>query len=142
MEETLYDKIAGMLDKTENVDYSIQLPETEYDVMEAIWSGSWPLTTGYLMQAIGNNRNWKTPTLISFLVRLEERGFIASIKKGRERYYFPLADQQRYLQAVTERFMEKYHRNSLVSCLNALYPEGKLPDEEIDAFLEWLRGGK
>ena len=66
MEETLYDKIAGMLDKTENVDYSIQLPETEYDVMEAIWNGSWPLTTGYLMQAIGNNRNWKTPTLISF----------------------------------------------------------------------------
>ena len=74
MEELLYKQITEMVDKAEQVDYSIQLPETEYDVMCAIWDGTWPITTGYLMQKLGNARNWKTPTLISFLGRLEERG--------------------------------------------------------------------
>lgn len=138
MEDTLYTKIVEMLDKAERVDYSIQLPETEYDVMCVIWDGEWPLTTGYLMQKIGNARNWKTPTLISFLVRLEERGFIGSLKKGRERYYFPLADKQKYKQAVTEKFHKKYHDGMLISLLDALYPDGTLPETEIDAFLVWL----
>ena len=44
------------------------------------------MTTNYLMKAIGNEKGWKAPTLISFLVRLENRGFITSCKKGKERF--------------------------------------------------------
>ncbi len=142
MEELLYKQISEMVDKAEQVDYSIQLPETEYDVMCTIWDGTWPLTTGYLMQKLGNARNWKTPTLISFLGRLEERGFIGSVKKGRERYYFPLADKEKYQQNITKKFIEKYHQNSLVSMMDALYPKKRLPETEIDAFLAWLRSGE
>ena len=97
MNEKIYTQIAGLVDKEGTVDYSIQLPETEFDVMCAIWDGPCPLTTAWLMEKLGNARNWKTPTLISFLGRLEERGFIGSVKKGRERYYFPLAEKEKYL---------------------------------------------
>jgi len=138
-DETLYDKISAMLDKADTVDYSIQLPETEYDVMCAVWNGEWPLTTGYLMKELGNARGWKTPTLISFLVRLEERGFIGSLKKGRDRYYFPLADKKLYLQAITRRFSGRYHGGSLISILDALYPDRSFSDREIDDLLQWLR---
>ena len=138
-DQILYEKITALVDRSENVDYSIQLPETEFDVMCAVWDGEWPLTTGYLMQVIGSARGWKTPTLISFLVRLEERGFIGSIKKGRDRYYFPLADKELYLQAVTRRFTEKYHGNSFISILNSLYPDRKFSEKDIDLLLNWLR---
>ena len=80
-EQVLREQIAEMLDKADVVDYAIQLPDTEYDVMCAVWAGELPVTTGYLMQVLGNDRNWKTPTLISFLQRLEERGFIEDIAK-------------------------------------------------------------
>ena len=131
-----------MLERADAVDYSIQLPDTEYDVMCAVWSGELPITTGYLMQHIGKCRNWKTPTLISFLQRLENRGFIASIKKGRERCYFPLADRQTYTISATKRFLDKYHGGSFISMMDAVFPDRKMTDNDIDALLEWLRAGR
>lgn len=141
MEDILRQQIAKMLDKAEDVDYSIQLPETEYDVMCAVWDGELPVTTGYLMQVLGHDRGWKTPTLISFLQRLEARGYIASMKNGRERCYFPLAEKKRYQEAVTRRFVEKYHGGSFIDLLDALFPDRKMADTDIDALLLWLQGG-
>lgn len=141
MEERLRAQIAEMLDKAEDVDYNVQLPETEYDVMCAIWDGELPITTGYLMQVLGHDRGWKTPTLISFLQRLENRGFLASVKNGRERYYFPLAEKKKYKEAVTKRFVEKYHGGSFLDLMDALFPSRTMSDADIDALLVWLRSG-
>ncbi len=143
MDDALLRKeISAMLDKAENVDYSIRLPDTEYDVMAAIWSGEIPVTTAYLMKKLGDIRNWKAPTLISFLVRLEERGFIYSIKKGKERLYFPLAKRETYIRAVTADFMRKYHDGSFLHLLDALFPEGISSEADVDALLAWLRSRK
>ena len=143
MDDALLRKeISAMLDKAENVDYSIRLPDTEYDVMAAIWNGEIPATTGYLMKKLGNLRNWKAPTLISFLVRLEERGFIYSIKKGKERLYFPLAKRDTYIRAVTADFMQKYHDGSFLKLLDVLFPEGISSEADVDALLAWLRSRK
>lgn len=122
-----------------DVDYGIRLPEAELDVMLAIWSGEPPMTTGYLMKVLGNARNWKAPTLISFLVRLENRGFIRSCKKGKERYYTPVANREIYLKKVTEHFVEKYHGGSFVNLLDALYHDRDFSNEEVDALLAWLQ---
>lgn len=141
-EEALRKEIDTMLDKAEKVDYSIKLPDTEYDVMEALWESEIPVTTAKLMQSIGVERGWKTPTLISFLARLEERGFVYSIKNGKERCYFPLAQKNKYIDQVTRRFLQQYHNNSFVHFLAVLFPDRKMPDEEIDAMLEWLENDK
>ena len=62
--------IEEIIDRAKPVDYTVKLPEAEFDVMNAIWDGAPPLTTSYLMQKIGHKKGWKAPTLISFLVRL------------------------------------------------------------------------
>jgi len=64
------------------IDYTRKLPDAEFDVMMAVWEGNPPVNTAYLMEMVGRARGWKAPTLISFLVRLEERGYITSEKKG------------------------------------------------------------
>lgn len=122
-----------------DVDYSIRLPEAEFEVMMAVWKGEVPMTTGYLMKAIGNAKGWKAPTLISFLVRLENRGFIVSCKKGKERFYTPVADRETYLSKVTEQFIEKYHEGSFVNLLDSLYRDRDFSNEEVDALLAWLK---
>ena len=86
------------------IDYTKKLPDAEYEVMQAIWTGEPPLNTAYLMEQVGRERGWKAPTLISFLVRLEDRGYITSVKRGKERYYTPVADRDTYLRAVSEQF--------------------------------------
>ena len=122
-----------------DVDYSVRLPEAEFEVMQAVWNGEAPMTTNYLMKAIGNEKGWKAPTLISFLLRLENRGFITSCKKGKERFYTPVANQEQYLSAVTDQFVKKYHNGSFVNLLDSLYHDRNFSNEEVDALLEWLK---
>lgn len=121
------------------INYDIKLPDAELDVMMAIWSMDPPATSPKLMKRIGNQRGWKAPTLISFLLRLEERGFIESYKKGKERCYIALADRDTYLERLTCRFVENYHGGSVASLLASLYRDRMLDNDDIDALLTWLK---
>lgn len=131
--------VEELMQKSASVDYSIRLPESEFDVMTAVWEGEPPMTTAYLMQQIGAKKGWKAPTLISFLTRLEERGYIASFKKGKERYYIPLANKDRYVHSVTEQFVEQYHNGSFVNFMDSLFLNRSFDDKEIDELLGWLK---
>ncbi|MCQ2455928.1 MAG: BlaI/MecI/CopY family transcriptional regulator [Clostridia bacterium] len=131
--------IEDIIERANPVDYSVKLPDAEFDVMNAMWDGAPPVTTSYLMQKIGRDKGWKAPTLISFLVRLEDRGFIASYKNGKERYYIPLALKDEYIHTVTENFISQYHGGSFMSAMNAFFKDRNLSESDIDALLEWLK---
>ncbi|MBQ2730212.1 MAG: BlaI/MecI/CopY family transcriptional regulator [Clostridia bacterium] len=121
------------------ISYEKKLPDAEYVVMAAIWAGTPPVNTAYLMDAVGRERGWKAPTLISFLVRLEERGYISSTKQGKERYYMPVAEETKYLQAVTTDFVDQYHGGSFVHLMDTLFKDKSLSESDIDELLEWLK---
>lgn len=121
------------------IDYSKRLPEAEYEVMNAIWNGVPPLNTAYLMEAVGKDKGWKAPTLISFLVRLQDRGYITSEKRGKERYYTPVAEKDEYVRNITAQFIEKYHGGSFVNLLDTLYSNQNLSESDIDDLLIWLK---
>ena len=123
-----------------NMDNSKKLPEAEFDVMVALWSSNIsPVNTAYLMENVGKAKGWKAPTLISFLTRLEERGFIHSEKKGKERYYYTDAVKEDYIRLVTQDFISRYHGGSFVNMLNLLYGKNSLSSKELDEMLEWLQ---
>ena len=123
-----------------NMDNSRKLPEAEYDVMVALWSSKVsPVNTAYLMENVGNSKGWKAPTLISFLTRLEDRGFIHSEKKGKERYYYADAVKDDYIKYVTNDFLNKYHEGSFVKMMDLLYDKHSLSSEELDEMLRWLQ---
>ena len=125
--------------KKNEVDYSAKLPDSELEIMLAVWDLEPPVTTAALMEAVGKRRGWKAPTLISFLGRLETRGFLVSCKNGRERYYLPAADRERYISGVTGRFVQTCHGGSLVKLLDSLYFEREFRDSDIDELLVWLK---
>lgn len=126
-------------DITKEIDYTKRLPDSEFDVMKAIWDTVPPVNTGYLMDAVGKSKGWKAPTLISFLGRLEERGFVSSHKQGKERLYEPVADKDKYMQIATASFVEKYHDGSFVKLLDVLYKDKSLSEDDIDGLLAWLK---
>ncbi len=121
------------------INYDKKLPDAEFDVMNAIWNAAPPVNTAYLMEKVGNSKGWKAPTLISFLVRLEERGYISSTKHGKERFYMPEADRTKYMQSITEQFVEHYHNGSFVALMDTLYHQRVLSEKDIDELLEWLK---
>ena len=116
-----------------------KLPDAEFDVMKVVWANEPPITTNIVMEQLGKARNWKAQTIISLMLRLVERGFIRTEKKGRERIYFPLISKEAYLKFETNNFMEQYHNRSILSLVNTLHDAKVLTDEDIDELLRWVK---
>lgn len=115
-----------------------RLPEAELEAMLAVWRCEPPVTTARVMLLVDPGRSWKTPTLISFLTRLEKRGFLTAEKHGREYVWVPAVERDRYLSFLTRDFLERVHGGSLPAFLSAAAGEGPLSDETIDGLLSWL----
>lgn len=116
-----------------------KLPETEFEIMKAIWESKPPITTNMLMEALGNEKEWKVPTLISFLNRLLEKEFLRTEKNGKERTYYPLVEKEDYLKFETSNFLKQYHSNSFLSFANSLYDGKKLSEEEIQELMKLIK---
>lgn len=116
-----------------------RLSDMEYIVMNAIWSYEPPVNTGMIMEAVEKKgKEWKMPTLISYLNRLAEKGYVRSEKRGRDRWYYPIVDERTYLEFETTLFFKTYHHNSLFSLMSTLYNGRKMTKEEIDEIRNWM----
>lgn len=116
-----------------------KLPDTEFEIMKVVWVNEPPITTNTIMEALGNGREWKAPTVISLMLRLVEKGFLRTEKNGKERTYFPLVDKEDYLKFETGNFMKLYHENSFLSFVNTLYDGKQLNDADIEELMKWVK---
>lgn len=116
-----------------------KLPDAEFDIMKVVWANEPPITTNMIMERLGTERGWKAQTVISLMLRLVERGFLSTDKRGKERIYFPLVGRDDYLRFETSSFMRQYHDNSLLDLVSTLYDDKALSDDDIDDLLRWAK---
>lgn len=114
-----------------------KLPDAEFEIMKVVWSNEPPITTNIIMEQLGNEKGWKAQTVISLMLRLVERGFLSTDKKGKERIYYPLIGREDYLKFETSNFIKQYHDNSFLGLVNTLYADKALTEEDIDQLLQW-----
>ena len=116
------------------------LPDAELEVMQALWAlDRYPAHTADIAQKL--SRDWKAPTLIKLLSRLEERGFVEARKEGRANVYTPKVLREDYLAAESRSFLNRLHGGSLSSLVAALAPEAKLTAEDVKALEALLKKG-
>lgn len=115
-----------------------KLPDTEFEVMKVVWSNKPPITTSIIMEQYGIEKGWKAPTAISLLMRLVERGYLSTVKKGKERVYSPLITREEYLQFETGNFFKQYHGNSLNSLVTTLCDGQNFEKKDIHELEELL----
>ncbi len=116
-----------------------RLPDVEYELMNAIWSLPEPVTTGQLMKAIGNEKKWKLPALITMLNRLNEKGFIYSERGSKIRYYYTLIKKQDYLDFIAKEFMRIYFDGSFAQFFTTFYDVRMFTDDVIEQFVGWIK---
>ena len=88
------------------------------------------------------NRDWKAPTLLKLLSRLEERGFVRGEKAGRVNLYTPLVGREEYLAFDSRAVLDRLYgtpRNFVAALARDGLDRGEL--EELQALLEELKGG-
>lgn len=115
-----------------------KLPDAEFEVMRTIWENEPPITTNMLMEQLGNQKEWKLQTLTVLLLRLVDRGFLRTEKKGKERTYFPLVDREQYLKFETSSFIERFHNHSIISLVSTLYDGKKSKVSDLEELSKWL----
>ena len=62
-----------------------RLPDAELEVMQTIWTLTPPVTAAEVQQHASSD--WKMTSVLTFLSRLTDKGFLACTKEGRQNLY-------------------------------------------------------
>lgn len=113
----------------------IKLPESELEVMQAIWTldveGEKYISAGLIMKRFPSLNRLKLTTVLTLITRLQFKGFISSEKVRRANCYTPLIDCEEYRRFVAEDFVERVFGNNRVALITALLQTDDLTENDI-----------
>ena len=118
-----------------------KLPDSELDVMIALWNGHGEMTRSEIEDVMKRKKKLAPTTILTLLSRLEKKKFVSVKKEGKANLYRALVTQEQYQQQEGKHVLEKLYGNSLKNFVATLY-QGKQIDqsdiEELEAFLQEL----
>lgn len=123
----------------------LHLPDTELEIMKAIWEEGRTLSTSEVKAILERSRPWNVSALQTLLNRLISRGFLESYKEGKNRFYRPLVAEKDYLAVENRLFLEKMNNRSLTKLVASLYESHMVSEEDLDeleAFIREKRGAE
>ena len=87
-----------------------RLPDAELEVMQTIWALEPPVTAAEVQQHA--DKDWKTTSVLTFLSRLCDKGFLSCTKEGRQNLYAPLISESDYRQRESVGFVRRLGQKS------------------------------
>lgn len=117
-----------------------RLPDGELSIMQIIWKEEPPVARSTIEQAFGDEKQLAPSTIITFLTRLCEKGFLSLTRKGRTNYYTPLVSEREYLAQESRNILDRLYGGSLASFATALCDSG-VSREDIEQLRDMLERG-
>ena len=119
-----------------------RLPDTELEVMKALWASGPDTTRAQLEQSLEAFR-WASNTINTYLTRLVEKGFVSVCREGKTNLYTPLVGREEYLAFDSRAVLDRLY-GSPRNFVAALAREGLSRDEldELRALVDQLERGK
>ena len=118
-----------------------RLPDTELEVMKALWT-SGPDTPRALLEARLAPFGWAANTINTYLSRLADKGFVSVRREGKSNLYTPLVDQESYQAFDSRAVLDRLYgspRNFVAALAREGFAKGEL--EDLRALLDQLNGG-
>lgn len=113
-----------------------KLPDSEFEIMMVIWDAKEKVTSDYIMDRI--NKDWLKTTVLNFLTRLCDRGFLKCHKEGRFNIYESQVNKEEYLQKESKSFLKKMHHNSLTNLVATLYEGNSVSKEDLEELKKFI----
>lgn len=108
-----------------------RLPDSEFMVLRAIWGLEAPITSAKIMEVLDHDKDWKPQTLLTILARLTEKGFLESVRVGRERHYTAIISEEEYLAVETGDFMSRFQGKNLGSLFKSFFDSNQLTEADL-----------
>lgn len=118
------------------MDKAKRLPDAELEVMQAVWSLEPPVTAAQVQQNVPSD--WKATSVLTFLSRLCDKGFLSCEKEGRQNLYMPLVTREAYLQRESRSFVERLCGGSVKNLVASLSDAGALTENDLDELRAFL----
>lgn len=119
----------------------MKISDSERKIMSLIWEKGGPVTSAWITQELGNTE-WKATTILTFLSRLEEKGFLTVTRSGRQNLYEAAVSRADYQREETRSFVRQIHGGSYHSLFAALCTPGELAADEAEELRRWFEGGQ
>ena len=113
-----------------------RLPDTELEVMKALWA-SGPDTPRAALEAALSPRRWASNTINTYLTRLADKGFVAVERAGRGNRYTALVSREDYLAYDSQAVLSRLYGSSPRNFVAAL-ARGGLKREDVAQLRELL----
>lgn len=114
-----------------------RLPDAELEVMQIIWDREGGVSRQDIEKALSSRRSLAPTTVLTFLTRLVEKGFLKVEKAGRSNLYTPLISRRDYLARESRSILDKLFGGSLSSFALSLSDAG-LSRAELEELRELL----
>ena len=117
-----------------------RLPDGELMIMQIVWDKEPPVARSAIEKELTGEKQLAPSTIITFLNRLCEKGFLSLERNGRTNYYTPLISRRAYLAQESRNILDRLYGGSLASFATALCDSG-ISREELEALRELLERG-
>lgn len=121
-----------------------RLPDTELEVMKAVWGIKSEINTTEIKKILDKNRPWNVSALQTLLNRLIDRGFLDTYKNGKNKCYTVLINEEDYISFENKSFLKKINNSSITRLVASLYDSKSISDNdlmELSKFIEDKTGG-
>lgn len=115
-----------------------RLPDSELELMMIIWDAGRPVTRTEIEERLPRERQLSATAILSFLSRMEEKGFVRVRKEGRSNVYEPLVPKETYLQRESHSIWKRLYQNSIGNFMTALGQGDDLTEEDLDELQKFL----
>lgn len=110
---------------------SHRLPDGELSIMQIVWKNTPPVSRSVIENELRQKKVLAPSTIITFLTRLCDKGFLRVEHQGRINLYTPLVEQKDYLAGESRDFLDRVYGGS-VSAFAASLCDGGLTPEEVE----------
>ena len=117
------------------------ISDSERKEMEKVWGFGKMITVTDLVVLLNEDgESWTHQTVGTLLKRLEAKGMVSSLKKGKRLYYFPILDKEQFYAREADQFLQSKFQGSLKNFLVAFSSEKELSDIELQDLKDWFDG--
>jgi len=115
-----------------------RLPDAELEIMKIIWKCGGSATSAQITQKLEGKKDWAVTTVLNFLARLVDRGFLSAHRSGKINIYEPIVGEEEYLESESRSFLERLHGNSLKSLVASLYSGDAISRDDLEELKRYI----
>ncbi len=115
-----------------------KIPDGELEIMIIVWKFKGGVTSEDIMKNLHGKKTWGRTTVLKFLSRLTERGFLKLEKQNKYNVYYPLIAEKDYLEAESKSFLEKLCHNSVKNLVATLYNSKAISKDDLEELKKYI----